>query len=73
MKNTMAAPKTFSDLQADVLGTLNAYSRASKRGYRGATTENTINRIAARIGHLWAQYLNAVKIRDRAFNTAMEN
>ena len=73
MKTMMVKAKTFSDLQADVLVALNAYSRASKRGYRGATTDNTTDRIAARIGHLWAQYLNAVKIRDVAFNAAMEN
>lgn len=73
MKTMMVEPKTLADLHADVMAAFNAYARATKRGYRGATTENTINRIAARIGHLWAQYLNAVKIRDVAFNTAMEN
>jgi len=72
MKTMMAKPKTFGALQADVLVALNAYSRASKRGFRGMTTWNSITRIETRIGHLWAQYLNAVKIRDAAFTREME-
>lgn len=72
MKTMLAPAKTFYDLQADVLVAMNAFIRAQRKGFGLMRHPNNIERVERRLGHLWAQYVNARKICNAAFEREME-
>lgn len=67
MKPMLAAAKTPADLNDDVLAARRAYFQALDRRPDPTLSENTRKRLAAREGHLAAQWNFAVRLRDDAF------